>query len=198
MAAGPRPLGVKKKGAGVAAGRHGAETTQPRPKVNGKGGRLSLIPCACGLPTRLISRIGARDRLWNLRREEPKLMLSLTPPGLYDVSITLLRALAATYERHGRHHIPVLVYHPKTVVRDQDDRGVEALPPSITTVLYRPADVPTIFRRWFLDCPFAIAIPEAVWRACPQRLLDFDSSGSAIVLKDRWDGPEITPPAITL
>lgn len=37
MAAGPRPLGVKNKGAGVAAGRHGAETTQPRPKVNGKG-----------------------------------------------------------------------------------------------------------------------------------------------------------------
>lgn len=125
-------------------------------------------------------------------------MMSLTPPGLYDVSITILRALAATYERHGRHLIPVLVYHPETVVRDQDDRGAEALPPSITTVLYRPADVPKIFRRWFLDCPFAIAIPEVVWRACPQRLLDFDSSGSAIVLKDRWDEPEIMPPAITL
>ena len=52
MAAGPRPLGVKKKGAGVAAGRHGAETTQPRLKVNGKGGG--------GGPFRKTLRLGAR------------------------------------------------------------------------------------------------------------------------------------------
>ena len=50
MAAGPRPLGVKNKGAGVAAGRHGAETTQPRPKVNGKGGGEATL-----------SRCGPRD-----------------------------------------------------------------------------------------------------------------------------------------
>ncbi len=119
-----------------------------------------------------------------------------TPPGLYDVSIVLLRALAATYERHDRRRIPLIAYRGETPFRDAEDRPAETLPPYLAIAVLRPAEVPPAFRRWFLDCPFAIAIPEAVWRVCPAHLIDYDQDGDVIVLKERWDGPALPLPAV--
>ena len=123
-------------------------------------------------------------------------MQIFTPPGLYDVSVALLRELAAMYARHGERKIPVIVYQPSLTCHHPDGRRWEDMPPCLAFERYGPQDVPQGFRRWFLDVPFAIAIPEAVWRACPHRLIDFDADGREIVLKESWDGPGIRPPKI--
>ena len=123
-------------------------------------------------------------------------MNQFTPPGLYDVSIALLRTIAATFERHERRRLPVIAYHAESRAYDADGHPAESLPPILRIDLYRLTDVPPAFRRWFLDCPFAIAIPESVWHACPAHLIDYDQDGDVIVQKERWDGPGLLLPTV--
>ena len=125
-------------------------------------------------------------------------MYPFTPPGLYDVSIALLQAIADTYERHEGKIIPVIAYRRETFEQDSKKRVSEKTGPFIELAVYPPGDVPPPLRRWYRDCPFVVAIPEAVWRICPAHLLDFAEDGSTIVLKERWDGPAIRPPSLPL
>lgn len=125
-------------------------------------------------------------------------MLQFTPPGLYDASITLLRAIGDTYAHHKGQRIPVIAYRSETRGPNTKKRASATIQPFIEMALYKPDDIPPAFRRWYLSSPFAVAIPEAVWRICPAHLLDFAEDGSTIVLKERWDGPAIRPPSLPL
>jgi hypothetical protein len=113
-------------------------------------------------------------------------MIQFSPPNLYAVSIALLRELQAAYERQAGRRIPVIAYLPPWVGYGPNGHPPERHPARIELQYFAPTAVPPAFRRWFLNSPFAILIPEAVWRVGPHLL---DLEGSKIVLRASWDGP---------
>lgn len=123
-------------------------------------------------------------------------MTVFAPPGLYDVSVTLLRALHEMFLRHEKARIPVICYRPSLLCRTPDGRPHERLPPKLELGRFRPDEVPPHVRRWFLDTPFAIAIPEAVWRAGPH-LIDLDAD-EQVVLKASWEGRAVPLPELEM
>jgi hypothetical protein len=124
------------------------------------------------------------------------LLSAFAPPGLYDVSVALLRELHAIYERHRHERIPVIAYDAGLILLGPDHRPAECFPPLLIIQLCKPSDVPPNVLRWFHDTPYALAIPEALWRAIPHRLIDRSDDGKEIVLKTSWNGPGISPPLL--
>ena len=123
-------------------------------------------------------------------------MLTLTPPGLYDVSVAPLPLLKAMFERHERERIPAIVYEEAVLRQPPVEGEAIAVPPRLVLARLHPDEAPPAMRRWFMGAPFVIAIPEAVWHACPAHLLDFGDDGRTIVVRHNWDGPAVELPAV--